>query len=517
MNGAELMLKTAKAAGIEVCFANPGTTEIPIVMALNKARGFRPILALFEGVCTGAADGYGRMLDRPAMTLLHLGPGFANGIAYLHDARRAGTPVFNVIGEHATWHRPSDPPLAMDIESLAKTVSAWYKTCSSVEEISRDTAEAIASAQHGHVSSLIFPHDLQLSTPLDETVVPAEVVFEPVGNETIDASVRALRRSGPTALLLGGRGLRKRGLIAAGRIRAATGCDILCQNFPPFIDRGIGLPSVQRIPYFPEEALEMLGSYRAIVIAGMKEPVTFFGYKGVDSYLIRREQPRVHLCPGSQHVIDALETLADSLHSPSAGVGDGSLVRDISRPALPRGRLTPEKACAAIAALQPENAIVVDEGLTSSFSYYPQAAALPPHSLFTVTGGAIGYGMPCAVGAAVACPGRPVINIQADGSGMYTLQALWTEARENLDITTLVCSNRSYHIVELELARAGITRPSRKAKALFQLDYPPIDWATVSRGLGVPSATVHTAEQLILEVEHALNEEGPHLIDMVFA
>jgi acetolactate synthase I/II/III large subunit len=517
MNGAELMLKTARAAGIEVCFANPGTTEIPLVIGLGKIRGIRPVLALFEGVCTGAADGYGRMLDKPAMALLHLGPGFANGVAYLHDARRAGTPLFTTVGDHATWHRPADPPLAMDIESLARPVSAWYRTCSSAERISEDTAEAISISLRGRVSTLILPHDLQLATPSSEEMVRAKVSFEPISPRTVEEAVRVLRSSGPSAILLGGRALRKKGLAAAGRIRAATGCDLFCNSFPPYVDRGVGMPPVERIPYFPEEALTRLGQYKSFILAGMDEPVTFFGYKGIDSYLLRKEQAKVRLCPGEQHVGDALETLADALGRVRASRGGGSIVKRLSRPPLPKGNLSPEKACAVIAALQPDEAIVVDEGLTSSFSYYPLAVAAPPHSLFTVTGGAIGYGMPCAVGAAIACPDRPVINIQADGSGMYTLQALWTEARESLNITTLVCSNHGYHILELELARAGIKRPGHKAKALTRFESPSIDWATLSRGLGVPSSSVDTAEGLIVELGRALEEPGPHLIDMVLS
>src|SRR5512135_166615 len=157
MNGANLLVKTAIRMGIEVCFANAGTTEMPIVVALDSTPGIKASLGLFEGVCTGAADGYGRMLDKPAMTLLHLGPGLANGIANLHNARRARSPVLNVVGEHATWHRPTDPPLAMEIEGLAKTVSGWRRTTSSPAEIALDLASAVTATRVGQVATLIVP------------------------------------------------------------------------------------------------------------------------------------------------------------------------------------------------------------------------------------------------------------------------------------------------------------------------------------------------------------------------
>ena len=512
MNGSELLVKTAMAAGVELCFSNPGTTELPIVEAFDSVPGIRAVLGLFEGVCTGAADGYGRVTGKPALTLLHLGPGLANGIANLNNARRAHTPVLNIIGEHASWHRAADSPITMDIESLAATVSGWVRTNKFAQGLSRDTADGIGAALCGQVSSLIVPHDYQAMECHDESICTPQFSFDPVDNDAIEAAAGLLRSDVQSALIVGGRALRKRGLQAAARIKAATGCDLLVETFPAYLERGAGLPALKRIPYLPEQAAGLLSPYQALVLADAREPVAFFGYKGMGSYLLTESQRRAHIGTGNQNAEEALERLADALHAP--GEVDAGTV--LKRPELPGGELTAKKACAILAALQPEHAVIVDEGITSGSAYFSPAAYVPPHSYLSITGGAIGYGMPCAVGAALARPDRPVINLEADGSAMYTLQALWTQAREGLDITTLICSNRKYEILRMELARAGNPSPGNYTRLLTDLSKPEIDWAQLSRSLGVPGVSVNTAEQLIRELGRALAEPGPHLIEMVF-
>ena len=518
MNGAELIVETAVKAGIQVCFANAGTTEMPIVLALDERPGIKAVLGLFEGVCTGAADGYGRMLEKPAIALLHLGPGLANGIANLHNARRAQTPLVNLIGEHATWHRSADPPLAMDIEALAGTVSGWQRTNKSPGALSKDVAEAIAASMYGQISTLIVPNNHQSQALDDAKVFGPQFRFDPVDMGNIKAAARLLRSHRRTALILGNRTLRKRGLDTAARIKAVAGCDVLTNTFPAYIERGINLLNVLRIPYFPEAGIEMLSGYDAVVLAGTEEPVTFFGYEGIRGRLLMESQPRVEIATGRQDVVEALEGLAEELNAPN------SLKTTSKRPGrsrktsgLPTGKLTPEKACLTLAALQPEGAIIIDEGLTASFSYYPMTAVLTAHSFITIAGGSIGYGMPCAIGAAIACPERPVINLQADGSGMYTVQALWTEAREGLNITTLICSNRSYNILKVELERAGIRTIGPQTSSLIELDRPDIDWVKLAQGMGVPAVSVETAEALAHEFRKALSEAGPHLISMMLA
>jgi len=518
MNGAERLIATALKSGIEVCFANAGTTEMPVLMAMDAVSGIRPVLCLYEGVCTGAADGYGRMLGRPAMVLLHLGPGFANGVSNLHNARRARSPVFNVVGQHATWHLEADPPLTMDIEALAGTVSEWYRSCESPESIAHDVSEAVAASLRGHISTLIVPNDYQLAeTPNGEAPGPVPPTFEPVDEGLIAQAAHLLAGKSRVALLLGGQGLRERGLKAAARLRVRTGCGLVTTTFPGYLERGLGMPDVARLPYFPEPALELLSQYETFVLAGAEDPVTFFGYEGIPSRVIPADREKLEMVTGHQDAAQALEALADALDAPAWSSTAGKLQAGTPAPGVPDGELTPERACQVIAALQPEGAVIVDEGLTAALTHYPLTAAAPRHTVLTVTGGSIGYGMPCATGAALACPDRPVINIQADGSAMYTVQSLWTQARESLDVTTLIASNRSYNILRLELARAGMTDPGPGTLSLVDLDRPDINWAQIAEGMGVPGVTVTTAEQLAQELRKAVSEPGPHLIEMVLA
>ncbi len=515
MNGAEILLRTAAEAGVEVCFANAGTTELPIVIALDSVQGIKAVLGVFEGVCTGAADGYGRMAGKPAMALLHLGPGFANGIANLHNARRAGTPLLNVIGEHATWHRAADAPLTMDIEALTGAVSGWQRTNASAGHISGDVADAIAGALAGQVASLIVPHDHQLRECPGAEIIGARFSFAPIDGREMERAAQALSSGKKAALMLGRRALRKRGLEAAARIKAATGCNIVTETFPGYMERGAGLPRVSRLPYFPEDAIAMLSGYETVVIAGAHDPVTFFGYEGIDSFIISRNQEKIQIGTGGQDMVAVLENLAGSLRAPKGTAMDDHIFAPLNRPGIPAGELTGEKVSLVLAALQPEGAIIVDEGLTTGFPYYQIAAGTPPHTLLTITGGSIGYGMPCAVGAALACPERPVINFQADGSALYTVQSLWTEAREGLNVKTLLCSNRSYHILEMELERAGITSPGPNIRSLVGLDGPAIDWVKVAAGFGVPGASVRTAEEFAGALGRTLEEPGPFLIEMI--
>ncbi len=515
MNGAELLVKTAAKAGIEICFANPGTTEMPIVIALDSEPGIKPVLGLFEGVCTGAADGYGRMLDKPAMTLLHLGPGLADGIVNLHNARRAKTPIVNIIGEHATWHRAADPPLAMDIEKLASAVSGWQRTNKSPIALSLDLAEAVAASMYGQVANLIVPNDYQWAESAVDHIAAPQFSFAPIDPERIEQASRLMRAHRKAALMIGGRALRRRGLLAAARIKAITGCDLLTDGFPPYIERGAGFPDIMRVPYFPEPAIDLLSAYEVAVLAGVKEPVAFFGYKGIASKLLPEKCEKFRIDTDSQNVVEVLEALADALHAPPYSKISATVLSELARPTVPSGELTAEKACLTLAAVQPENVIIVDEGLTTSVGYYPLTAGLAPHSYLTLTGGALGYGMPCAVGAALACPDRQVINFEADGSAMYTVQALWTQARESLNVTTLICANRSYNILKIELIRAGIESIGPKALSLTDLDQPYINWVRIAEGLGVPAASVNTAEGLSRELARALSEPGPHLIEMI--
>jgi acetolactate synthase-1/2/3 large subunit len=514
MNGAEALLKTVAAAGIDVCFANGGTTEMPMILAFDSITAIKPMLGLFEGVCSGAADGYGRMKEKPALCLLHLGPGLANGVANLHNAKRARTPLLNVIGEHASWHKEANAPLAMDIECLCKTFSGWQRTVRSAETIARDTADAIEAAVRGQIASLIVPCDLQWKEYRGKIPAVKSFTFDPPDRRVIESAAKMLKAAEKVALVMNGRALRRRGLEAAVRIRAAVGCDLFCINFPAYVDRGVGIVPVSRVPYFPEPAAALLAPYKAVVLAGTDQPVNFFGYEGQWSNPIAADVPKLRIDGDSQDAAETLEALADELGAPGKDA-IGKLLAGFKVPDVPSGKLTPEKACMTLAALQPEGAIICDEGLTAAMTYFPLGATLAPHSYFMITGGAIGQGMPSATGAAVACPDRPVINLQADGSAMYTVQSLWTQARESMNVTTLICSNRSYNIINVELQRAGFTNPGPRVLSFTDLGNPPIDWPSLSKGMGVPGVAVDTAEGLAQELKKALREPGPHLIEMV--
>lgn len=514
MNGAQALLETAASADIEVCFANAGTTEMSIVTAFDHNHRIKPILGLFEGVCTGAADGYGRMKEKAALTLLHLGPGMANGIANLHNARRARSPFFMVIGEHASWHIQADPLLNMDISGLCRTFSGWQRTSASVSAIPRDTAEGIAACRYGQIASLIVPSDYLGTEYCGESITIPAFSPDPIDPERIEAAAQMLLSGKKTALIMNGRALRKGGLAAAARIKAKTGCNLFSVTFPARIERGAGTVPVTRIPYFPEPAVDLLASYETALFIGTDEPATFFGYEGLSSYFMKPEVKRLRLDTDRQDSALALDALADALNAPS-GAAKEHLMAAHRKPELPTGKLTPEKICLTVAALQPENAIVIDEGLTSTTAYSALSATALPHTLLYLTGGAIGQGMPCATGAAVASPDRPVINIQADGSGMYTLQSLWTQAREGLHVKTLICANRSYNIIRLELNRVGYTEPGAPSLSLIDLGSPNLNWVSLAQGMGVPGITVETAEDLARELKIALAEPGPRLIEMV--
>lgn len=512
MNGAESLIRTALGAGVDMCFANPGTTEMPLVAALDAVPGMRAVLALFEGVCTGAADGYARMTDKPAMTLLHLGPGLANGLANLHNARRANSPIINVIGDQATWHRAADAPLTSDIVSLASPMSEWVREVKSARALAGDMADAIAASltPPGKVATLIVPSDCQWDPASDIAKPRAVPPPAKVAGSAIDNIAKVLRAKQPTTILLGGHALSLAGLKSAARLAAVSGCKLMTETFTARIERGAGIPSPLRLPYFPEQALEALKGTQTLVLAGAKSPVAFFGYQGLPSSLVPAGCAVETLARVEDDVAGALEALADALGAPKSVP-----VPAAKRPAPPTGKLDPGSLGAALAALQPENAIVMDESATSGGPYGTMAAGALPHTCLSLTGGAIGQGFPCATGAAIACPDRRVIDFQADGSGMYTVQALWTQARESLNVTTVLCNNHAYRILQVEAARAGNAEMGRNARSLTMLEPPEIQWAVLAKGFGVPGVRVETADDLVKQLARALNEPGPNFIEAI--
>ncbi|WP_128377235.1 acetolactate synthase large subunit [Streptomyces cavernae] len=512
LTGAEALIETSLAAGVDVCFANPGTTEMPLVAALDSIPGTRAVLGLFEGVCTGAADGYARLTGRPAMTLLHLGPGFANGIANLHNARRANSPVFNVIGDHASWHLAHDAPLTSDIASLASPVSGWLGTAASGADLARLTARAITAARTapGCGATLIAPADFQqevLTAPVD-VELPGTRRRRRVAAEVIDPIAKRLRAGERAVFLLGGTALDERGQRAAARIAAATGAVLYSETFPAAAERGGGLPDLDRLPYFPEKTVEALADAQLIVLAGALEPVSYFGYEGVPSLPAPPGTVEVLSTPEEDGAL-ALEALADTLGAPATA----------PRPqpcdeGLPDGALTPQAVGRIVSGLLPEHAIVSVEGGTCGYPFFTASWSAARHTALTNTGGAIGQGLPAALGAAIAAPDRKVVALQSDGSAQYTIQSLWTMAREQLPVVTLIASNRAYNVLRTELGRHGQSRPGPKATALTSLDGPAFDWPALARGYGVPGTRVETGEALRRELGRALAADGPQLIEM---
>ncbi|MBM3675443.1 MAG: acetolactate synthase large subunit [Actinobacteria bacterium] len=511
MNGAQALIRTLVDAGVDVCFTNPGTSEMHFVAAVDSVPEMRTVLALFEGVATGAADGYARMADRPATTLLHLGPGLGNGIANLHNARRAHVPVVNIVGDHATYHHRFDAPLESDIASLARNVSGWCRASASTEAVARDAAEAVAAALQppGQVATLVLPADVSWTegaTAADPVPRPAAT---PVSGEVVDVVAKALRSGEPAALMVGGQAVRERGLLAAARAASATGAKVVGETFPTRLERGAGLPPLERLGYLPEFAMAQLAGLRHLVLVDTKSPASFFAYPEKASDLVP-EGCEVHvLATGADDAVAALEALVDALDAADTPV----TLAPAARPDRPSGEITGEAIANALGAVLPEGAIVADEANTSGLWASGATAGAPRHDWLTLTGGAIGFGMPVATGAAVACPDRPVVSLQADGSAMYTLQALWTQAREALDVTTVIFNNRSYAILNLELSRVGVEAPGPKALSMLDLSNPDLDFVSLARGMGVPAERPETADALTDALERAIAEPGPHLIE----
>ena len=511
MNGAQSLLATLTRNGIEVCFANPGTSEMHFVAALDQASGMRPVLGLFEGVVTGAADGYARMTGRPAATLLHLGPGLANGLSNLHNAMRAQSPVVNIIGDHASYHRHYDAPLTSDIEGTARPFSHWVRTSPNADSVSADAAAAVAAARTppGRIASLILPADTAWTAatgPPAQAVIPAAAA---VAAPVIDAAAGILRSGERTALVLGPKATIGMPLELAGQIAEATGARLYTPTHTARITRGAGRVPVRRVPYPIDQAMAAFDDVQNVILVGAKPPVAFFAYPGKPSRLTR-PGTRIHeLARADEDIPGALTVLRDALDAASATPKRAEL----SLPGLPGGTLTPGKIGSALAALLPEGAVVVDESITTGRSFLADTAGSRPHDWILSTGGSIGYALPCATGAAIACPDRKVIALESDGSGMYMPQALWTHAREQLDILTIVFANHAYQILRDEMSNVG-AEPGAKAGALMDIGSPRIDWVALARTFGLEALRACTADEFVCHLQAGLAVQGPTLIEV---
>jgi len=510
--GAECLLRTLLANQVDLCLMNPGTSEMQFVSALDRVPEMRGVLCLFEGVCSGAADGYARMTGKPAATLLHLGPGLANALSNLHNARKAHSPVVNIVGEHSTAHLRHDAPLTADIEAFARPVSGLVRTVESATAMGEAASAAVAFAlgPPGKVATLIVPADFSWSeagepgcpNPRSEKSLPDA--------DRIRTAANALRSGRKIGLLLSGATLQVRGLTAAERIRAATGARIFAHRYAARTTRGAGVPAVERIPYFPEPAQALLAGIERLILVEAKPPVSFFGYPGLRSTLAPENCVFDVLASESQDGAATLEQLADELAAPPIEVAPAP------RPELPAGDpLTAATVGRAIGALLPEGAIISDESVSSAEAIWPHLAGAAMYDHLPVTGGSIGQGLPVAVGAALACPFRKVVALEADGSAMYTLQALWTMARERLNITVVILANHRYRILDIEMQRTGGGAVGPRAEEMIDLTDPEPDWIKLSRGFGVEAVRATTANEFIREFGAAMQERGPRLIEAV--
>jgi acetolactate synthase-1/2/3 large subunit len=513
MNGAESLVRTLVAAEVDVCFTNPGTSEMYIVAALDRVPEMRCVLGLFEGVVTGAADGYARMAGKPACTLLHLGPGLANGGANLHNATRAQVPMVNIVGQHATFHLRYDGPLTSDIEAIARPFSKWVRTTCDTSELGRDCAEAIVAARMtpGQVATLIVPADVAWTDGGAIAETPAVSRPPLPSSEAVDRAATMLRSGLPTALLLAGNTLYGEGLVAAGRIAAATNAKLLSPYPVARVERGAGFPSVQRIPYAPEQAAQVLKGFRNLILVGAAVPVAYFAHPGRSSELTSPECEIHPLATPGEDYLGALNAVLASL-APSNGAT--RLGENAERLPAPVGEITLPGLAAAAAAVLPEGAIVVDEAMTSGRGIMAATRGAPPHDWLGNTGGSIGIALPLAVGAAVACPARRVLCLTADGSGMYTVQALWTMAREGLNITTVVLANRAYAVLQREFLSLGIGSPGPRAANLFDIGRPVLDWVHLAKGMGVPGSRVTSLDEFGRALRKGFASDGPTLIEV---
>lgn len=514
MNGAESLVHTLLASGVDTCFANPGTSEMHFVAALDRIPGMRCVLGLFEGVVTGAADGYARIAGKPAATLLHCGPGLANGLANLHNGRRANTMMVNCVGDQATYHRPFDAPLTADTEGWARGVSGWVRTATKAANVGADAAVAAQMAQvsPGQIATLILPSDTCWDAGgvvAPKLPVPAAPTASP---HAVKIAAQMLRSGRKTLLVLGNGALRAGALADAARICAATGAKMMAQGSNGRMERGRGRHPIDRIPYPVDQAVAALAAYENVILVGAIKPVIFFAYPNKPGSPVA-PGANLHAMTRPEHdQAQALAALADELGNPAAVAAPDHG----PKPGTARGAVNSEAFAQSLCALLPEQAIICDEAVTFGRAFSAITHGAAPHDWMSVTGGAIGGGIPLATGAAVAAPGRRVVNLQADGSAMYTIQALWTQAREQLDVTTVIFNNRKYQILLGELANVG-ANPGRTALDMMDLGNPDIDFVKIAGGMGVEGARATTMEQFNDLFAQSLTRKGPFVIDLATA
>jgi len=514
MNGAESLLTTLVNNGVEVCFTNPGTSEMHFVAALDEVDGMRCVLCLFEGVLSGAADGYALMARKPASTLLHLGPGLGNALANIHNAKKGHVPMVNIVGDHATYHLEYDAPLTSDIEGIAGPVSHWVHTSKAPGDIARDAAEAVRQAGIGQVATLMLPADVSWGVNPNgpEGAVP-RTKPAPVPAERVKKALEMLKSDANCMIMVGGREIDSQRGLMLSRIAKAAGVRVCAETFPGRMARGAGSAVIDRLPYLAELAIDHIKDVENLILLGAPAPVSFFAYPNVPSVIAAEGCEQFVLAGPDDDMDQVLEDLLEALDA----VDVKPDVNPLDIPDLASGPLDVTKAATAVAHFMPENTVVIDEAVTSSFAMYPATTTAQPHDWLNLTGGAIGWGLPAAVGAAIACPDRKVLCLEGDGSAMYTIQSLWTMAREHLDVTVVIFNNAKYSVLEMEFARTGARggKPGPNAASVLDIGSPVMDFVAMATGMGVQASRAATAEEFNEQFAAAMSAKGPRLIDAV--
>jgi len=506
--GSHLLLDAFANAGIDTVFGNPGTSEMHLTAALADYPEIEKVLCLFEGGATGAADGYARMTGKPAVTLLHLGPGLANGLANMHNAKKAGSPMINVIGDHTTFHKKYDAPLNSDIEGTAAPYSHWVKTVQSAETLAADAAESISAAcsDGGQIASLIVPADIAWGDSAGK-MASTSVTRDIADPKKLDSALAELANGRKSGLILGREALFGEGLELAGKIAAATGATLFFPHASGRVQRGKGLPETTRIPFPVDAAVALLAPYEQLFLVGAAEPVAFFAYPGKPSLVVPDDATVSPVVSAKEDILAALRYMAERVET-------RDIIEDTTPvPPLPGGALDPDVLAQTVANCIRENTLIVDEGVTTTRSLLAQIGAAPRHDYLANVGGSIGAGLPLALGAAIACPDRPVLCLSGDGSASYTHQVLWSMARHKLNVTIVICANHSYEILKGEMYRVGAMQPGGPKNPLLELDDPRMDWVSLARGYGVDGERGTTAEELYVAVNRVLDGPGPLLIE----
>jgi acetolactate synthase I/II/III large subunit len=511
-NGADLLCDTLLANHVDMCFANPGTSEMHFVAALDRKPQMRCVLGLFEGVVTGAADGYARMAERPAATLLHTGPGLANGLANIHNAKRASSPMINIVGDHPDYHLPFDAPLTSDIVSLATPMSHWVHRIPGADHVAASAAQAVSVARTapGQIATMILPADAAWNETQSPVVIAPLPQYTELDEQAIARVAQALKQPGKTVFILSGKALRDPALSLASRIAQASQAGLLAQQSNARMERGAGRVPIARVPYAVDQALKVFAGVARVILVGAKAPVGFFAYPGKPGSMLPPECEVIELASSGTNLLAALEQLADRIKLPAA---QAPVLHERLHPKVPDGKLTSDSIALAIALHLPDQAIICDEAVTSGREFFAPSFGTAQHDFLQITGGAIGLGLPLAAGAALACPDRKVLAMQADGSGMYTAQALWTHARERLDIVTVIFANQRYNILQGELKAVGAKEPGVNARRMLDLDDPAINWVKLANGLGVEAVQTRDSAEFSALLAGAMRRKGPFLIE----